>query len=109
MPGPFSLPIGVPLKPVNSSRQRLTIDDTVGGVALTVPASAVVGVGRLETAQVRVTLDTAAPTSTTGMLFEVGERIIFENRTELTNFRAIRTTATSGVLEIEYSTLAIGP
>lgn len=104
MSAPYSRPVGFSMKPVATSRQRLTIDNTAGGVTLTVPANAIAAIGRLETAQVRFTLDTSAPTTSAGMLLEVGERLYFDGRVELTNFKAIRTGGTSGVLDVEFYT-----
>ena len=98
----WSIPTTQPEAPV-SGYQQLTVDNTSGGVALTVPATAMAASGRLETAQIRFTLDGTAPTTAVGTLLEVGETLALENRGELTGFRAIRTGATSGVLSVEYS------
>lgn len=91
-----------PLRPIAAGRQALTVDNTGGGVALTVPAKAVYAFCRLETAQIRYTLDTTAPTTAVGWLLEVGETLELHGRYELANFRAIRTGGTSGTLEVEY-------
>lgn len=95
-------PVGFNLKPVDNGRERLTVDGTVR--LLTVPASAIVGYCRLETAQIRFTLDTSDPTSTAGRVLEPGESLTLSGRGELTQFRAIRTGGTSGVLDVEYAT-----
>jgi hypothetical protein len=80
------------------------VDDTVGGVALTVPT---VGIRmaslRLETAQIRFTLDGTAPTTSVGRIMEVNEVVVLESQEEADAFLAIRTGGTSGVLDVEYS------
>lgn len=99
--GGYVTPVSTVLRPV-ASRQRLTVDDTAGGVTITAPARARVAHCRLETAQIRFTLDGTAPTSTTGQILEVGETLELEGRDEITGFKAIRTGSTSGVLDIEF-------
>ena len=91
-----------PPRPIAAGRQALTVDTTVGGVALTVPAKAIFATCRLETAQIRFTIDTTAPTTSIGWLLEAGEILELHGRYELANFRAIRTGGTSGTLEVEY-------
>lgn len=98
----YAIPLSVPLQPVPSGRQQLTVDNTAGGVTLTVPDAAVAAHARLETGQIRFTLDSTAPTTTVGQLLEVGETLLLESRDELTGFKAIRTGATSGVLDVEF-------
>lgn len=58
---------------------------------------------RLETAEVRYTVDTTTPTTTVGTLLEVGDTLTLTGHDVLTNFKAIRTGATSGVLDCTYS------
>lgn len=89
-------------RPIASGRQALTVDNTGGGVVLTIPAKSTYAFCRLETAQIRFTLDTTAPTTTVGWLLEVGETLELHGRYELANFKAIRTGGTSGTLEVEY-------
>ena len=98
----FTAPRLEPLRPIASGRQALTVGATAGGVALTVPAKAVYAFLRLETAQIRYTLDTTPPTTTIGWLLEVGETLELHGQPELDNFRAIRTGAMNGTLEVEY-------
>lgn len=54
--------------------------------------------GRLETAAIRFRIDGTAPTSSVGELLDVGDRIEITGYTNLQNFKAIRTTGTSGDL-----------
>jgi hypothetical protein len=56
----------------------------------------------LETAQIRVRFDGTAPTTTVGHLVEVGDTIILDAGSQLSQFQAIRTGATSGVLRVSY-------
>lgn len=95
---------GSPFRPLPGGRQRLTVDATVGGVSLTKPTDAKYCNMRLETAQIRFTLDgVTAPTTTVGRLLEVGEILELESMEEIEAFAAIRTTGVSGVLDVEYS------
>lgn len=78
-------------------------------MSLTKPAGAKYANLRLETAQIRFTLDgSTAPTTSVGRIMEVGEIVVLESKEEIANFAAIRTGATSGVLDIEYSGEAAG-
>ena len=91
------------LIPVGS--QQLTVDNTSGGVALTVPATADRASMVLQTAQIRVLDDGTAPTTTLGKVVEAGQSIEyldFDSRDTLLAFRAIRTGGTSGTLDISY-------
>lgn len=98
----FAVARGGPLTPIASGRQALTVDNTVGGVSLTIPTGATACWMRLETAQIRYTVDTTAPTTTVGWLLEIGEILELQTRVEMSNFRAIRTGGSSGTLEVEY-------
>ena len=83
---------GSPNRPAPDGRERLTVDATAGGVSLTKPAGAKYANMRLESGQVRFTLDgSTAPTSSIGRLLEVGEVIELESKEEIANFAAIRT------------------
>ena len=95
---------GEPYRPSPAGRERLTVDATAGGVSLTIPTAGRYCNMRLETAQIRFTLDgSTAPTTTVGRLLEVGEILELESIEEMEAFAAIRTGAVSGVLDIEYS------
>lgn len=95
---------GASLRPSPAGRERLTVDATAGGVSLTVPTSARYCNIRLETAQIRFTVDgSTAPTTTVGRIMGVGEILVLESGEEMAAFAAIRTGSTSGVLDIEYS------
>ena len=90
-----------------ATRQRLTVANAGGGVGLpSIPAGAMSAVCTLETAQIRFTLDGTAPTSSAGKLLEVGQTLTLESREELTGFLGIRTGGSSGVLDIEYFSVA---
>lgn len=59
---------------------------------------------RLETAEIRYTVDgQTTPTTTVGQLLEIGDRLVIARREEMVNFRAIRTGGTSGTLSCYYS------
>ncbi len=57
---------------------------------------------RLETAQIRYTIDGTTPTSTVGTLLETGDTIAVYGHDVLVRFRAIRT-GSSGQLNCTYS------
>lgn len=59
---------------------------------------------RLETAQVRWTMDgVTVPTTTVGTTLEVGETMQIDDPVLIANFRAIRTGAVSGQLDCTYT------
>lgn len=58
-----------------------------------------VAVCTVSTAQVRYRVDGTAPTSTVGNVANAGDTIPISGNDALNNFKAIRTTATSGVLD----------
>jgi len=95
--------INIPLVPVGS--QQLTVDNTSGGVSLTLPDGAHRAAMTLQTAQIRALDSGTAPTTTLGRVVEIGQQINYleySSRTALEKFRAIRTGSTSGVLDIVY-------
>lgn len=57
-----------------------------------------VGSCRAETGQMRYRVDGVAPTASVGTLIEIGDIVALQGPDVLRNFRAIRTGATSGVL-----------
>jgi hypothetical protein len=80
---------------------------TVAGTAIGTTAATVGnnqwGMCRLETAEIRYTVDGATtPTNLIGVPLEPFEWIVLNNPFELKNFRAIRTTGTSGSLKCHY-------
>lgn len=84
---------------------QITIDSTAGGVALTAANKG--GCSRaivcVETAEIRYSTVTAtAPTSAVGILAEPGDQIILIGP-EIQTFKAIRTTASSALITVEYS------
>jgi len=93
-----------------TSYEALTIDDTAGGVPLTVAkyftaaTSKIVAdyaVFAVETAQVRFTVDGTAPTTTVGVLLNPGQMWILSTFEELKNFRMIRVGG-SAALKVMY-------
>lgn len=83
----------------------VTADSTAGGVPLT--TANVQGAKRalisVETAQIRYSCTSAtAPTASVGLLANPGDQIILVG-IECQAFKAIRTTATSATLTVEYS------
>ena len=57
---------------------------------------------RLEAAQIRYTLDTTVPTTTVGVLLEIGDVLTLNGNDTLNTFRAIRTGGTSGMLSCHF-------
>jgi hypothetical protein len=56
----------------------------------------------LETAEIRWWIDGTDPTATEGHPLEAGQNLTLEGYKNLSQFRAIRTGATSGVLKVTY-------
>lgn len=89
------------------AQERITVDDTAGGVRLTIsnylsPPLALTALITVETATLRWLSDGTASTSTTGNLAYSGDVIRLENPSELWNFRAIRTGSTSATIQVTY-------
>lgn len=92
--------------------QQLTVDSTSGGVGFT---SSTINAGgahpaatqaqcRLETAEIRYTINGTTVTTAVGTLLEVGDVLVLTGNDVLNNFRAIRTGGTSGVLSCNFTT-----
>jgi len=56
----------------------------------------------LETAEIRFLYSGASPTSTIGLLLEIGGNLQFDSRDAISKFKAIRTGSSSGVLTCIY-------
>jgi hypothetical protein len=85
---------------------QITIDNTAGGVSLPAtlidPANApqaTLATCRARTAEISITYDGTAPTTTVGQLLEPGDWFTLSGHNRLFLFRAIRTGATSGQLD----------
>ena len=61
-----------------------------------------VAVMRLETGPIRYRMDGTDPTTTTGVLMNPLDTLVVRGEFNIRNFRAIRTTATSGSLTVHY-------
>lgn len=85
--------------------QQLTITATAAGLTGLAGMSPVNRCsGTLETAPIRVRWDGTPPTSTVGQLVNVGDKVFLNNLDDIQNFLAIRTTTTSGVLNMNCET-----
>ena len=85
----------------------LTIDATVGGVALTPSGSQEFATITVETALIRWTRDTTAPTTTVGHLAGPGDVIVLDSNEDIVAFRAIRVGSTSGTLQTSYDDMKL--
>ena len=86
--------------------QVLTVDATIGGVSLTVPAGANHAEIHVWDADVVFTLDGAtAPTATVGIRQADGQLFELEGVSELTNAAFLRLGATDARIYVEYSTV----
>ena len=82
--------------------EAITVNTVIGLTTATVGNNSW-GMCRLETAEIRYTLDGATtPTDAIGVVLEPFEWIVFNNPFEMKNFRAIKTTATNGSLKCHY-------
>lgn len=107
-PAPFDKSLQDPL--VDFGFEQLTVaGSSVGFTAATFGGA---GIGRpalsatflVETAPIRFTLDGATtPTSAVGQLANVGDIYIVWGSLNIQNFRAIRTTGTSALLDVTYA------
>ena len=85
------------------SYEAITVAGTAIGTTAATVGIATWGVCRVETAEIRYTLDgSTTPTNTVGVVVEPLEWIVLDNKDKLRNFRAIRTTATSASLKCHY-------
>ena len=85
------------------SYESITVANTALGLTTATVGNARWGMCRVETAEIRYTMDGATtPTDAIGVLLEPFEWIVLNNRDNLRNFRAIRTGAVSGVLKCHY-------
>ena len=85
--------------------EQLTIDATVGGIALTAATygNAPKAVITVETAQIRFRIDGGVPTATVGHIADIGDQIELSSVEDIANFRAIRTGSVSAVISATYS------
>lgn len=56
----------------------------------------------VETARIRYRIDGTDPTSTVGHILDPMDTLVLEGFSQLNNFKAIRTGATSGTLQVTY-------
>ena len=93
--------------PITSGHTALTVDNTAGGVGFTLPTGKVLNdisavLVTCEGYQCRYTIDTVAPTTTVGHVLDPGGFLFLANRTAITNFRSIRTGASSATLMVTF-------
>lgn len=92
-----------PLKGLGT--QRITIDATAGGLALTVPLGATLALIRSKAQAICFTDDgVTAPTSSVGMELAAEEMIWYNGN--LNQFKAIRRDGSSATLLVNYYTVA---
>lgn len=82
--------------------QQITVDDTAGGLALTVPAGSVRAVCNVEAAALRWRDDGTAPTASLGTLQKADTHFELHGPESLKAFRAIKDDSTNAVLNISY-------
>lgn len=94
-------------KYVGFDREDITVDNTEGGVSLTLtklettprPKRVFITV---ESAQCRYCYDSTVPTSTLGHILNPNDNLFIEGYHNMKNFRAIRTGTTSGKICVTY-------
>lgn len=86
--------------------EQLTVAATNVGLTASKIQGAATAFCRLETAEIRFEFGGGTATTTVGFLWEPGEEKTLQNTTQVPNtlatFNAIRTGATSGVLDCKY-------
>ncbi len=85
--------------------EQLTVSSTAVGLATTTTTSANDGqqnrfVCRLEQGQIRYRVDGGNPTTSLGTLLEVGDVLELTSNVQGRRFKAIRTTTTDGILNV---------
>ena len=90
---------------VTKAFEQVTVDATVGGVALTALTYRRYNHATIlvETAPIRVRMDGAAPTTSIGFLVNPGSVIELNCNADIMKFRAIRTDSTSALIDVIYS------
>lgn len=92
---------------LRKEKAQVTIDATVGGVALPATLIKSEGIqmlqcfGRLESAQVRYWDNGDAPTTTSGIIVNDGDTVTIDDYDAMSRWRGIRTGAVSATLSIE--------
>lgn len=94
---------------VGFAHESVTVDNTAGGVGLTVatykPTSqspATVAFITVEDGPIRYTYDGTAPTTTLGHRAKDGTALVLKGQHQMDNFKAIRTGSTDGTLRVSY-------
>ncbi len=83
--------------------EAITVAGTAIGLTTATVGNNTWGMCRLETAEIRYTLDgSTTPTNLIGVVMEPLEWVVLNNPFELKNFKAIRTGGTSGSLKCHY-------
>ena len=88
--------------------QKITVDDTSGGVALTLPTildgslAPAVAFVTVESNTLRFRYDGTAPTTTDGHLVTAGGHFIIKGQDDIKKLRMIRTTGASAVVQVTY-------
>jgi len=89
--------------PILGGRQSaLTVDDTAGGITLTIPSAANTAEIYVETAPIRFTRDGTTPSGTVGFIAFPNDIIVLNSRKELVNMKMFEDTATDASVEVEY-------
>lgn len=89
--------------------EQLTIDATVGGIALT---SVTYGTARyaeisIDDADIRFTVDGTPPTATLGHLVGPGDIVRLDSNEDIAAFRAIRAGGTSAKINVSYQEMKL--
>lgn len=88
---------------IASGYEPITVADSAIGLTPGTYGNATKAEMTLETAQIRVRKDGSDPTASVGHLIEVGDLIVLNSASDISNFKAIRTGSTSGELTVTYS------
>lgn len=82
--------------------ESVTVAAAAIGLTSATYANAIYVEMTLETAQIRIRLDGTNPTASEGHIVERGDVITLEGTAQISQFRAYRTGAVSGVLKVTY-------
>jgi len=88
---------------IAGAKEMLTVADTVVGLTNATYGTKVKALLQVQDAPIRYWQTGDAPTTTEGVLAQIGDVIYLDTATDIANFKAIRTTSTSAKLACQYS------
>lgn len=88
---------------IAGTKEMLTVADTAVGLTAATYGTKTKALIQVQDAPIRYWQTNDAPTSTAGILAQIGDVIYLDTASDIAHFKAIRTTATSANLACQYS------